>query len=190
MKSLRSFLLEEARIHEGDENSEKPKDDTPKPEKRPAPSGYTWGSTKGGITKEGQAIMKQLTGEDDSGKAISFSKIRLDDAKEIKKKAGFGSVGSLEDLMKKMISGSSEGAQAFQEVFRKMTPGPRGVGGHEIELASGWDKLARRQKSSEKVLMFWVNTLYNVYLKGTNKDKIKLKFLFSDDMKTMVVDEP
>lgn len=183
MKTLRDFLLAEAKKQ--------------KKEKRQPPEGYGKASIAGGITKEGLQILQRLSGVDDDGEEVSYGDImkKIQEPQKIKDNFGVSSIGSLRDLMgKKGIFSQSEGGKRMQEIFLESAAASRfirGEGGYRIKLKSGWNTLARTEPSSQKVIMFWVNTLYNVYILGTNVQSKKedLIYFFSEDKKYMIVDE-
>ena len=190
MKSLRSFLLAESRMNEGDEPAPKPK---PKIDDN-VPEGYRKGSVKGKISKAGMEVMKQIAGETPEGKPVHFKNFNVADKDKIKKAAGFGGVDDLKSLVgENGMFSSSDGAEKLQQVFRgsavaaSVSPG---ASGYALTLADGWEKLAGRGPSSEKVLMFWVNTLYNVYVENSNTESTTLKFYFSAGNKNVIVQEP
>lgn len=180
MRTLKDFLLAEA-----------------KKEKRQPPEGYEPASTTGGITKDGLLILQRLSGIDDDGSAVSYADImkKIQDPKDIKENFGVSSIGSLRELMgTKGIFSSGEGAKRMQEIFLESNPAAkfiRGEGGYRVKLRDGWMSLAKTDKSSQKVIMFWVNTLYNVYVLGANAQskQEKLLYFFSSDKKYMIVDE-
>jgi len=180
MKTLRDFLLAEAK------------------EKRQAPEGYEKAKTQGGITKDAVRILQTLSGIDDDGEKVSFADIKnnLLEPKIIKDNFGVASIASLKELFGKsgIFSSSAEGAIRMQEIFLQSDLASkhiRGEGGWRIKLKEGWPGLARTEASSQKVIMFWVNTLYNVYVLGTgSKSKQeKLIYFFSEDKRYMIVDE-
>lgn len=182
MRNLRDFLLAEAKSEEKEE--------------RQPPEGYEPASTKGGITKIGLQILQQLSGIDDDGSTVSYGDImrRIQEPAEIKENFGVPSLNGLDELLgKKGIFGSSEGAKRMQEIFLESNPAARfirGEGGYRVKLRDGWVGLAKTEKSSQKVIMFWVNTLYNVYKGDTAKSqKEKLLYFFSEDKKYVIIDE-
>ena len=61
------------------------------------------------------------------------------------------------------------------------------VGGYLLTLHGEWPKLADTDKSSEKLIMFWLNALYNVYV-NRNVEKVKLRYFFSN--KALIIQEP
>ena len=179
MKTLRDFLISEA-----------------KDEERQPPEGYEPASVKGGITKVGLQILQQLSGVADDGSEVSYGDImkRIQDPQDIKENFGVASLDGLNELLgTKGIFGSSEGAKRMQEIFLESVPAAkfiRGEGGYRVKLRDGWTTLAKTEKSSQKVIMFWVNTLYNVYKGESAKSQNeKLLYFFSSDKKFVIIDE-
>ena len=180
MKTLRDFLIAESK-----------EQNTPQ-----TPLGWRKGSTQGRISNEGLAIIKQfLEGQDDDGKVFKYSsrtKINLEQVRN-NMKLSLSKDFSLGDLLgrKGVMNRESPGAKRLQLIFRSCQQSgavERGLGGYVFELNPEWTKLANTQKSSEKILMFWINTLYNVYKQTGTSDRVQLKFFFKGNM--MLVDEP
>lgn len=191
MRTLRDFLIAEARLHEGgDEN--KPKAPKPKPSSKEVrvPPGFQKASTSGSITRMGVNTIKQLGGED-----AKYGQVKLSDVTvaHIKKQFGAraGAINSLRDLVgTKGLFSSAPGAQTMQELFRSMKPAAKiqkGTDGYILGMIGDWAKIAGTPKSSQKLIMFWINALYNVYVKR-DLEKVKLKFWFSGD--SVLIMEP
>jgi len=187
MKTLLEFLIAESKLQEGEEN----KTENPKSE-IVVPPGYRRASVSGSMTKTGLAILKDLTGEDGQ----KYSDVKLTDVsvKNIKKKFGVpgNMINDLGDLCgnKGLFSKSGEGAQIMQQLFiNSNLAGIKydGIGGYRIEMHPDWAKMAETKPSSEKLIMFWLNALYNVYV-NRNIEKIKLRYFFDD--KSLIVQEP
>ena len=178
MRTLRDFLLAEAMLNE-------------KKEEKPIPPGYAKASTGGGLTKSGVQILKQLSGDE----GAKYSDIKYSDVtvEHIRSASGadVSKINDLKDLcLKGILKGNSDGAKTMRQLFRKVDYAARenpGTDGFVITLHSDWGKLADAPKSSQKLIMFWVNALYNVYVE--NKiEAVKLRYYFSND--SFIVQEP
>ena len=191
MRTLREFLIAEARLHEGgDEN--KPK--SPKPESSSkevkVPPGFQKASVSGSMTRSGVVTIKQLGGED-----AKYGQVKLSDVTvaHIRKKFGArsGAIQNLRDLVgTKGLFSSAPGAKIMQGLFRNMKPAAKvqkGTDGYIVGMIGDWKKIAGTDKSSQKVIMFWINALYNVYVKR-DLEAVKLKFWFSGD--SVLIMEP
>jgi len=170
MRTLRDFLIAEARLHEGEEEK--------------IPPGFSKASVSGSMTRLGVKTIQQLGGEE-----AKYGQVKMNDVTvaHILKKFGApkGSIKDLKDLVgKNGLFGQAEGAKIMQELFRSMKPSGAG---YTIKMIGDWKKIAGREKSSQKLIMFWINALYNVYVKR-DLEAIKLKFWFSND--SVLIMEP
>ena len=191
MRTLRDFLIAEARLHEGG-NENKSKAPKPKPSSKEVrvPPGFAKASVSGSMTRMGLATIKQLGGED-----AKYGQVKLSDVTVSHIRKSFGAksaaINNLRDLVgTKGLFSSAPGAQTMQELFRSMKPAAKvqkGTDGYIIGMIGDWKKIAGTEKSSQKVIMFWINALYNVYVKR-DIEAIKLKFWFSGD--SLLVMEP
>ena len=191
MRTLRDFLLAESVLREGQEDNNKTKnksDDAP-----PVPYGYSRASISGRISKTGLALLKNYTGDE----AVKYSDVKLSDisVKNIKSKFGVssGAINDLDDLCStRGLFSSTEGAEIMKQLFTGFKAAgtiQRGIGGYSIQLRKDWQKLADTGPSSEKIIMFWINSLYNVYV-NRSIDKTKLRFYFANDGSNFIVQEP
>ena len=180
MKKLQEYLIAEAK----------------KSEAKQVPIGWRKGSTQGRISNEGLEIIRQfLEGEDNDGETFKYSKRTNVDLERVRKnmKLGLNKQSPLGDILgrKGIMNKSSAGAKRLQLIFRSCQQSgavEKGLGGYVLELNSEWSKLANTEKSSEKILKFWVNTLYNVYKQTGSSDRVQLKFFFKGNL--LLVDEP
>ena len=191
MRTLRDFLLAESVLREGQEYNNKTKnksDDAP-----PVPNGYSRSAISGRISKTGLALLKNYTGDE----AVKYSDVKLSDisVKNIKSKFGVssGAINDLDDLCStRGLFSSTEGAEIMKQLFTGFKAAgtiQRGIGGYSIQLRKDWQKLADTGPSSEKIIMFWINSLYNVYV-NRSIDKTKLRFYFANDGSNFIVQEP
>lgn len=170
--------------------------ETKEPKQNQTPLGWRKGSTQGRISNEGLAIIRQfLEGEDNDGETFKYSTRTNVDLERVRKnmKLGLGKTASLGDILgrKGVMNRNSPGAKRLQLIFRSCQQSgaiQKGLGGYILELNPEWSKLANTSKSSEKILMFWLNTLYNVYKQTGSSDKTQLKFFFKGNL--LLVDEP
>lgn len=172
MKTLRDFLIAEARLQESEEIK--------------VPPGFSPASTKGPITRMGVATIKQLGGEE-----AKYNQVKISDVTEKHIRSQFGGdaskINNLRDLVgTKGLFSNAKGAKVMQGLFTN-SQSARGVDGYTIEMISDWAKIGGRPKSSQKLIMFWINALYNVYVKR-DLEAVKLKFWFSND--SVLVMEP
>ena len=191
MRTLRDFLLAEATLREGEENKKPKTPPKPKPTIK-IPSGFRRASVSGQMSKTGIGILKDLSGDD----GAKYSDVKLSDlsVKHIKKQFGVpgNNINDLGDLCSRegLFSKSAAGAKIMQQLFTGSDLAAAehdGVGGYIIDLHPQWGNLADTPKSSEKLIMFWLNSLYNVYV-NRNVEKIKLRYFFDD--KSLIVQEP
>ena len=185
MRTLRDFLYKEFKLNEETESSDP---------KLP-PVGWIKGSTGGRISKEGLQIIRQFAqAENNEGKIVKYSQRTNIDVDRVIKNMGLdlGSNSSLGDILglKGVMNPSSVGAKRLQLIFQSVDQSGSvapGRGGYVFDLNPEWPQLAGRPKSSQKILMFWINTIYNIYKTG-NPDDTQLRFFFKGDK--MMVDEP
>lgn len=163
MKNLRSFLLEEGRK-----------------QKVEAPAGYRHASVSGKISNIGlQSIRDFGQGVDSSGEIISYKDWNKSSASKIKKNMKLGSINdrSLKALIQVAVFGGSEGSKTLQKVF---TNWKKTADGYAISLVKDWQYMAKTSKSTEKVIMFWINSLWNVYVIDENQSQGELEYFFSN----------
>ena len=193
MRTLRDFLLAETRINEGGEDKsprKKPKPEPKSNKEENVPPGFQGASVSGSLTKIGVQVIKSLGGEE-----AKYSQIKFSDVQEQHIRTQFGvstkKINDLRDLVgRRGLFSSAKGAKIMQELFLASEAAAKkhkGVGGYILKMDSDWAKIGGTSASSQKLVMFWLNALYNVYVKG-NLDNVKLRFWFSND--SVLVMEP
>ena len=168
MRTLRDFLLAEAKEEENKDN--KGKDNkTSKPEAE-YPEGFKVVDLRGGLTD----LAKEAMGAKNFTAAMDLAATKNPD--KIKQEFGTVNGTSHYEILKSVVGNKNKFNQVFQ---KKVSPLPGHEGGIILYFVSNdWTTLAGKSESSKRLVRFWLQSLLLAY--GVKKPS-KLTYLSNVD---------
>ena len=171
MRSLRSFLLEEALLREG---------------KFKAPEGYQEISAAGGITNQ----LKELL-QIDSAKDLNLKSNKPAENQKVSSKEGKASIvkdlglsgGDFKSILKS-VAKSSKMDGVFTGIIEDYDGSEPGL---KMQLDNGWEQIAGKRQSTLKFIRYWCTCA--CIAAGISNAASVLEFLVSDSGKVLLVVE-